>query len=142
MPVRKDQILKLIYCATVSLHDDTQTRPWKELKLITDRVHRNDCGHSSYTDMKTLMERNGIWTKDVQHYLVQVMESCPSCKCAALPRPTRKVSLSSLTKESNEVVCVDHMYLGKNCVMHLTDSKTRCWCNRRVCEYGKRDRRL
>lgn len=52
----------MMYCATVSLQDNTQTRPWKELKSIVDRVHRYVCGHSSYTDMKILMERNGIWT--------------------------------------------------------------------------------
>jgi len=114
----------VLFCATATIAAK-ETRPWKELKAIVDKVHRHVCGHSNYSDIKVLLERNGIWDDAVMKYLSQILEKCESCSTTALPKKSPKVSLSSMTRGFNEVVCVDHMYLEDHCVFHMMDSVTR-----------------
>lgn len=42
----------------------------------------------------------------------------------AMPKPMRKVYLSSVRIDFNDVVSVDHMFPGKSCVVHIMDTKT------------------
>lgn len=100
-------------------------RPWNEIKTIVDRVHRHVCGHSNYGDIKTLLERNNLLNDDVCEYIQQLISNCRGCRSTLLPKPARKVSLSSLNGSFNQVICIDHMFPGDYCVAHLMDSKTR-----------------
>ena len=81
--------------------------------------------NATFSDMRTLLMRNGLWTNQVQHYLVHVVSSCTSCKASATPPPNRQVSLASLNRQLNEVVCVDHFHLDDVTLFHCMDTATR-----------------
>jgi len=118
---------KAIFCATGKLSNsiDAKNLPWSNRKAIIDRVHLHVCGHSSFSDMKTLLQRNDLYDDNAAEYLAQVLDECTSCKVTSQPKPNRKVSLSSLSKEFNKEVCIDHLYLGDSIVFHAMDSATR-----------------
>lgn len=103
----------------------TLQRPWTEKKAIIDKVHRHICGHSNYTDIKILLERNDMWDESVSQYVKETLEKCEVCRTTALPKSSTNVSISSMSKGVNEVVCIDHMYLENLCVFHYMDSKSR-----------------
>ena len=48
-------------------------RSWPQLKRIVDRVHNHTCGHASFADVRSLLERNGFWTPAVSHYLTDLI---------------------------------------------------------------------
>ena len=114
-----------MFCATAQLEGLRENRPWKDVKAIVDKVHPHVWGHSNYADMRVLLERNNLWNEQVEKYLPLVLERYPNCQTAALPKPARKVSLSSMTREFNKVVSVDHLFLGDNCAFHIMDTKSR-----------------
>lgn len=98
---------------------------WKTIKHIVDKVHRHVCGHSPYSDIKLLLIRNEFWNETVERYLSEIVEKCSGCRHMSLLVGTRKVSLSSMSRSFNELVCVDHFYLNDICVLHVMDSVTR-----------------
>ena len=77
-------------------HPENQTLTWPYIKRIVDRVHKHVCGHAAYSDIRTLLKRNNLWSSAVQHYLDRMVHKCQSCVQSSRPQPTRKVSLSSL----------------------------------------------
>lgn len=60
----------------------------------------------------------------VSKYLSRVIDNCSKCAATAELKPPRKVSLSSMSGEYNNVVCVDHLHLGGLRVFHIMDSVT------------------
>lgn len=94
---------------------------WKDQKRIIDRVHQHVCGHASFTDFKILLERNATWNDAVSKYVAQVLEGFSACRCTAVNQPSRKVSISSSSKEFNQIVCVDHFYLEGLCLINFMD---------------------
>lgn len=100
-------------------------RPWKEIKMIIDKVHKHVCGHATLTDFKLLLERNGLWNASIQDYISSIMRSCRGCKATAPAEPPRKVSISSMSKGLNDVICVDHFCLDDMCFVHIMDFSTR-----------------
>lgn len=66
-----------------------------------------------------------MWNEHVEKYLESVLLNFTSCRTTGKPRETGKVSLSSIIRSSNEVVCVDHIYLENHYVIHITDSALR-----------------
>ncbi len=122
-------ISKFVNCKTDRLEcmngHVVSNRPWSEVKSVIDKVHNHVCGHANFTDFKILLERNNLWDKNVAKYVSNMIENCRACKSAAPTQPPRKVSISSLSKEINEIVCVDHFYLDKICLLHLMDLTTR-----------------
>lgn len=98
---------------------------WTSVKKLVDRVHRHVFRHATFSDMRTLLIRNNLWNDQVQHYLASVVTSCTSCKASSTPPPNRRVSLSSLNRQINEVVCVDHFHLDSVTLLHAMDTATR-----------------
>lgn len=43
---------------------------WAKLLRVVDRVYKHTCGHTSHSDMRTLLARSGLWNEHVQSYLV------------------------------------------------------------------------
>lgn len=115
----------IMFCATATMGLVKEVRPWKELKAIVDKVHAHVCGHSNLTDIRILLERNAIWNEQVEKYVGSVLEECEHCRKTALPKSSRKVSISTMSRGFNKVICVDHMYLGDHCVMHIMDTASR-----------------
>lgn len=66
-----------------------------------------------------------MWNEMIEHYIQNLVRDCKSCRASELPPPSRKVSISSLSNELNEVVCVDHFYLDELCLIHFMDMSTR-----------------
>lgn len=60
-----------------------------------------------------------------QNYLSTVVTECNHCKASSTPPPNRKVSLSSLNRNFNEIVCMDHCFLDSVTVFHVMDVATR-----------------
>lgn len=116
---------KKLFCATATIANTDIIRPWNEVKKVIDKVHKHICGHSNYSDIRILLERNKLWCDEAKKYLCSVLENCPSCETTAKPSTARKVSLSSMSRDFNCVVCVDHFFLDAHCVFHLMDSVAR-----------------
>ena len=114
-----------LFCATAEICNNLGRRPWKEIRQVVDKVHKHVCGHSNYTDIKILLQRNSLWSNEVQKYLSNTLEHCPKCVATSEPLTTRKVSLSSLNREFNSVVCIDHLHLDDNRVFHIMDASSR-----------------
>lgn len=114
-----------LFCAAATIQNETSSRSWAELRKIVDKVHKHVCGHSTYSDIKILLQRNNLWNDEVMKYLARTIESCSSCHNTALPKPTRKVSLSTMSREFNDTVCVDHLHIDDMRILHIMDSATR-----------------
>ena len=83
---------------------------WSDVRRVMARVHKHVCGHASYADIKTLLERNNLWNEQSQLYVSYLIEECNSCKAVSPPHPNRRVSLSSLNRDFNDIVCLDHFF--------------------------------
>lgn len=113
-----------MFCATTQFNAPLKHN-WSERRKIVDKIHKHVCGHSNFGDMKTLLQRNNLWDHDTEKYLISQVDSCYMCRKAAEPKQARKVSLSSMSRNFNEVVCIDHFFLDKFKVFHIMDSQTR-----------------
>lgn len=98
---------------------------WPTPKAIVDRIHCHICGHARYSDIRTLLQRNNLWSQDVETYLISVISKFRACRATSPPHQTRKISLSSLSRQFNETVCIEHMYPGSQRITHLMDARTR-----------------
>ena len=114
-----------LYCATATIGSSRDSPSWKDVQKIVDKVHKHVCGHSSFSDIKTLLSRNDLWSDEVGKYLARILEGCARCAKTSEPKEQRKVSLSSMSRSFNKVVCVDHLHLGGSRVLHIMDSSTR-----------------
>lgn len=113
------------FCATTVLSNTPTKLTWSEKKKIVDKVHRHICGHSTFKDIKILLGRNQLWDDDVKKYLISILVTCPHCKKTSEPTQSRKVSLSSMSRESNNTICIDHFFLEDFKIFHVMDSSTR-----------------
>ena len=98
---------------------------WAKLKRVVDRVHKHVCGHAAFSDMRTLLVRNKLWNEHVQKYLTTIVTECSDCSKSSTPPPNRRVSLSSLDRNFNDVVCLDHFYLDEMVIFHAMDTASR-----------------
>ena len=81
---------KAMFCATATIDTPETNMPQAKTKTIVDRVHQHVCGHSNFSDMRTLLQRNGIWNRSIEDYLINVLDTCTSCKVMALPKKHAK----------------------------------------------------
>lgn len=103
----------------------TASLSWATVKRVIDKVHMHVCSHSSYEDIKLMEKRNQIWDKQCRTFLSRMLEGCPACMALKKPSGARNVSLSSMSRELNEVVCIKHFFPDRLDVFHIMDSKTR-----------------
>ena len=99
--------------------------PWSDIKKIIDKENKHVCGHASFTDYQLIIERNNLWNDTVASYLRELVNGCTACRSTSVSHPSRKVSISSLSKNFNEVLCIDHLYLDESLVMHFMDLVSR-----------------
>ena len=100
-------------------------KSWPEIKKIIEKVHKHICGHANLTDIRLLLQRNDIWNDHIEDYVHRLIEGCHKCQSTAPPQPPRKVSISSLSKGLNNLVCVDHFFLNGITIFHAMDTVTR-----------------
>lgn len=98
---------------------------WPEKQKIIDKVHKHVCGHSTYADMKIVLQKNKLWDEQCGRYLKTKTESCEHCILFRPPEGSRKVSLGSLSRNFNDITCIDHLFLDQLAVCHSMDSVTR-----------------
>lgn len=83
---------------------------WSRICAIFDKGHKHGCGYSALSDMKMLLERNNILSNMANSYLDSVESRCETCRCTPSQRQAHKVSLASMDRQFNDVVCVDHCF--------------------------------
>ena len=105
----------------VKISDSESNSSWKKVKNIVDKVHKHVCGHASLSDIQILLERNNMWNSEVRKYL--------SRSKTYEPKQTRKVSVSSLNRYFNDLVCIDHFHLGDQRICHIISASKRCLCD-------------
>lgn len=66
-----------------------------------------------------------MWNEAVEKYVSQLVERCVSCRATSPPQPSRKVSITSLSQDLNDTVCVDHIFLDSVSIFHVMDLTTR-----------------
>lgn len=75
--------------------------------------------------MKLLLETKPIWNAEFKKYHSQVSDFCPDCLTTSQIHCTREVSLSSLSRNSIDVVSIAHHHLDGDRIIHITDSVAR-----------------
>lgn len=114
------------FTATVNLpSQNTSYRPWAEVKRIIDRVNNHTCGHVTYSDMKSLLHRNNLWSPSAMKYLTETIKRCTICIASSVPPPSRRVAISLLKRSFNEVLCLDHFHLDVLRLLHAMDTVSR-----------------
>lgn len=111
--------------AAAELSESSSDLSEPKRKSIVDNGHQHVGGHYSFTNMKMLFDRTEIRSANEHKYLSSVIETCANCLKNCLPQPARKVSLSFMSRDFNDVVCVDHLLLDELLVFHAIDSVTR-----------------
>lgn len=102
----------------------SEVRRWNKMKALIDEVHKNVCGHANLTDMTLLSELDGLWNKAVYDYVSQLIKKC-ALSCYYSPQSSRRVSIYSMSRQFNQVVCFDHFYFQSVCLLHCMDISTR-----------------
>ena len=59
-----------------------------------------------------LIERKDLWIPEVAKYLNRMIDSSEKCSRTYEPKQARKVSLSSLSRSFNDLVCINQSHLG------------------------------
>ena len=111
--------------ALVCLLANSKPLTWTDTVKIVDKVHKHVCGHSNFNDIRTLLERNGLWSDGCDKYLASVLESCSACRAVQMPVGMRTVSLSALSANFNQLVNIDHFFLNDITVCHVMDATSR-----------------
>ena len=68
-----------LLCATRNILDPTNQLPWSQVKKIIDKVHKHACGHANLSYIRILLQRNNMWSAEVEKYLNHGISSCTDC---------------------------------------------------------------
>lgn len=71
--------------------------------------------------MQMLRQRNKIWNEQIQNYLPSVFAECLDGKASSILPSNLRVSLALLGVEFQNVVYMDHFFLGTVRVFHMMD---------------------
>lgn len=110
---------KVLCCMNLTLND------WESIKAFINKVHKPVCGHAQYSDFKTLLSRNELWSKEIEFYLISIGLEFGGCRAIAQHELSRSLGISSLSRHFNDVVTVDHFCLGEICLFYCMDYATR-----------------
>ena len=97
----------------------------QDMRRILNHVHGHVCEHASYSDMRKLLQRNHLWTEDSRLLLSSILENCSHCIITKPPMGMQPISLSKLTSNFNEAVCVDDFFLDRVIMFHVIDKANR-----------------
>lgn len=95
------------------------------INRVIYRDHDHTIGPAKYSDIITLLVRNGLWTNVVNHNLTEIISKCPHYLTTSAPAPTQNVSLPLLIRPFNETVCIDHFYIDEIQLFNVMDSGSR-----------------
>lgn len=100
-------------------------RSWAEVMVVTDKVHIYVCRKAKLTDIRLLLKRNNLWNDAVETYVCRLVFRCVACRSTAPPQPSRNLSIWSLSKNFNDIVCNDRYYLESVPLTHCMDATIR-----------------
>lgn len=98
---------------------------WAKLHRVFYFVHLHTCGHASFSDMRILMQQNGLWNEQVQRYLAETVSQCSDCKASSPLPPNRRVPITSLDRAFNKIVRMDHLFLEDMFKFQVMDVSSR-----------------
>lgn len=73
--------------------------------------------------MKLLLTKNELWNDNAHDYRSRIVTDCRACLATLLPQHSRWVSPSSLIRPYDDVVSIDHVFLGDHKAAHIMCSK-------------------
>lgn len=111
--------------AQANIPSSDEIASWSSVKKLVDKVHKHVCVHATFSDIRTLLVRNLLWSDQVQRYLVRVVSQFASCKASATPAPNRCMSIASLSRQLNDFVCIDHFHLDGVTLFDAIDTASR-----------------
>ena len=114
-----------MFCATGTIHDSIYSCPWPELKEIIDKVHKHLWGHASLSGTQILLQRNNLWSTEIEKYLNRVVTSCTDCAKTHELKQAREVSFSWVNRSFNKIIHMDHFHFGNLRICHVMDATTR-----------------
>lgn len=71
--------------------------------------------------MRKLLQRTKHWNDDFSGDLLKLVDRYGSCHATSRPKPSRKVNLSSIHRNFNDLICVDQFALGAIKIFHAID---------------------
>lgn len=92
---------------------------------IVDRVQKHVCCHFSFSDIKTLLQRNNFWSDADDDQLQTTVCRYRNCRAISKPQPSCKVSPSSLNRGLKDEAYVDLFFLDSQPLLHVMDVTTR-----------------
>eukprot|EP00173_Palmaria_palmata_P004214 Plantae.Rhodophyta-Palmaria_palmata.ctg5272.p1 GENE.Plantae.Rhodophyta-Palmaria_palmata.ctg5272~~Plantae.Rhodophyta-Palmaria_palmata.ctg5272.p1 ORF type:complete len:291 (-),score=14.17 Plantae.Rhodophyta-Palmaria_palmata.ctg5272:290-1162(-) len=96
----------------------------EQLKIV-EKNYSYVCGYSSLNDVKILLQRNQIWSSEIEKYLLQTIDSCVACHSVQPPKPMRKVSIKGVNRSFNDSAQVDHFFLDQKAILHVMETSCR-----------------
>lgn len=75
--------------------------------------------------MRTLFQRNKLWSAQVQAYLTEIFNECNNFLASSTTQPNRTFSITTLDRDFNNFVCVDHFFLDEIILFHVMDTVSR-----------------
>lgn len=70
-------------------------------------------GHSTYSDIRKILQCNKIWSVDMQRYLGENKRRFTTCVASYTLLISRMVAMSSSNRKLNDVVTINHFYLNQ-----------------------------
>lgn len=98
---------------------------WQVINPIANSVHSDISGTSTISDMRPLLHRKGILLHDADAYFSLVVEDCRAFRATALSQMSLNVSLTSLSRQFNDVFSFGHPFLDGAHVFHAMDACSR-----------------
>lgn len=111
----------------VSKPPETSLPSLCNISRIVSRVYEQICDHAPYLDMKSLLEGNGLYNKDVQKLLANFIEELQNYIAFSPPPSNQRYLYLSLKSLANEVVYVDYFWLEDMCLFHVMGYLLACF---------------
>ena len=87
---------------------------WRTLQQKMHLVQMlQDRTHAPPASLRVLMQRNGLWCKELTQHVEDVCRKCNICLQTGRPLPSRKVSLTHIEGDFNSTVGVDFFYWNR-----------------------------
>lgn len=71
-----------------------------------------------------LLEVNSLWSHNAEMRLSNIPDTRSDCHGSSRPPPSRDVSVSILSREFKDIVCIYHAFLDCNHVLNAMESRS------------------
>lgn len=92
---------------------------WPTIKSTDDRVYSHICRDFNYSDRRLLLICLKLWTADIDKYLSALVYKFRAFRATVHLQPTCKLSIASLRRLFNDVVCKNQLFIANHHIAHL-----------------------